>query len=108
MRAIILAAGTGTRLRPLTAGCPKCLVPMGKQVLIDFQLNALRAVGVDDIVLVLGYEADQVRSHCGTGVRYIDNTAFATTNSIYSLYLARHELTVDTFLFEYKQYILPQ
>ena len=99
MRAIILAAGSGTRLSPLTDQCPKCLVPMGDRRLIDFQIEALRAAGADDIVLVVGYEADQVRAHCGDGVRYIENADFRTTNSIYSFYLAAAELDCDTFLF---------
>ena len=99
MRAIILAAGTGTRLNPLTEGCPKCLVPIGGKTLVDYQVAALRSLGVDDIVLVIGYEADQVRAHFGAGARYIENPDFARTNSIYSLYLARAELNADTFLF---------
>jgi choline kinase len=99
MRAIILAAGAGTRLSPLTDGCPKCLVPMGPGPLIDRQLEALRGVGADDVVLVVGYEGEQVRRHCGPRVRYLENPDYLTTNSIYSLYLARHELDADTFLF---------
>ena len=99
MRAIILAAGTGTRLSPLTNGLPKCLVAMGTRPILDHQIQALRAVGVDDIVLVVGYEADQIRHHCDDSVRFVENREFATTNSIYSLYLARHELDADTFLF---------
>lgn len=99
MRAIILAAGAGTRLSPLTNGCPKCLVPMGAWQLIDFQVHALRAAGVDDIVLVVGYEGEQIRRHCGVRARYIDNADYLSTNSIYSLYLAGPELDTDTFLF---------
>jgi len=99
MRAIILAAGVGTRLNPLTNGCPKCLVSAGDKLLIDFQLEALRGVGVEDIVLVVGYEADQIRRYCGAGVRYVENLDYLSTNSIYSLYLARRELDTDTLLF---------
>lgn len=99
MRAIILAAGAGTRLIPLTNGCPKCLVAVGRRRLIDYQLAALRSVGVDDLVMVVGYEAGQVRDYCGPTVRYVDNPDYLTTNSIYSLYLARHALDADTFLF---------
>jgi choline kinase len=72
---------------------------MGSRPLIDHQIRALRAAGVDDIVLVVGYEADQIRHHCGDSVRFVENREFAKTNSIYSLYLARHELDADTFLF---------
>jgi choline kinase len=99
MRAIILAAGAGTRLRPLTDDCPKCLVEIGSRRLIDFQLDALHAAGVDDIVVVVGCLAEQVRRHCGSAVRYIDNPDYSTTNSIYSLFLAGSELDTDTFLF---------
>lgn len=99
MKAIILAAGAGTRLSPLTNGCPKCLVQVGGQRLIDYQLRALRQAGVDEVVLVVGYEADQIRAHCGSAARYIENPDYLSTNSIYSLYLAAAELDSDTFLF---------
>ena len=99
MKAVILAAGTGTRLHPLTQNCPKCLVAVEGKRLIDYQLDALRAVGVEDIVLVVGYEADQVRRYCGDMARYIENSDYQTTNSIYSLHLAADELDADTFLF---------
>ena len=99
MRAIVLAAGAGTRLGPLTNGRPKCLVPMGKQLIVDYQIQSLRSVGIDDIVLVVGHEADRIRDYCGDSVRLVENPNYARTNSIYSLYLARHELSDDTFLF---------
>ena len=99
MRAIILAAGAGTRLSPLTSNCPKCLVPAGSRVLLDYQIGALRRVGVKDIVLVIGYKAGQIRRHCGAAARYIENPEYLTTNSIYSFFLARQELDTDLFLF---------
>lgn len=99
MRAIILAAGAGRRLRTIANGRPKCLINLGSRRLVDHQLDALRSVGVDDIAVVVGYEAQQIRDYCGQGIRYVDNPHYATTNSIYSLYLARHELDTETFLF---------
>lgn len=99
MKAVILAAGAGTRLHPLTHDCPKCLVAVEGKRLIDYQLDALRTVGVEDIVLVVGYEADQIRRYCGDMARYIENPDYQTTNSIYSLHLAAAELNTDTFLF---------
>jgi len=99
MRAVILAAGAGTRLNPLTNGCPKCLVAVGDRTMVDYQLDALAAVGVEDIILVVGYEGEQIRRYCSTRVRYIDNPDYLTTNSIYSLYLACSEFDTDTFLF---------
>ncbi len=99
MRAIILAAGAGTRLQPLTDDRPKCLVSIAGKALLDYQMDALRAVGVDDIVLVVGCKSEQVRAHCGAAVRYIENADYLTTNSIFSLYLAAAELDCNTFLF---------
>ncbi|MBM3277348.1 MAG: phosphocholine cytidylyltransferase family protein [Candidatus Handelsmanbacteria bacterium] len=99
MKAIILAAGAGTRLAPLTEARPKCLVEVNGRSLIDYQLEALALAGAKEVVLVLGYEAQQVRAHCGKSARYIDNPDYLTTNSIYSLYLAAAELDADTFLF---------
>lgn len=99
MRAIILAAGAGTRLQPLTDNRPKCLVDFAGKALIDYQMEALQSVGVDDVVLVVGCKAEQVRAHCGSRARYIDNVDYLQTNSIYSLYLAAAELDEDAFLF---------
>ena len=99
MRALILAAGAGTRLRHLTAGRPKCLVPIGGRPLIDHQLQALRDSGVDDIVIVVGFEAEQVRRHCPHGVTFVVNEQWATTNSIFSLYLAAEWIEDSILLF---------
>lgn len=98
MRAIILAAGAGTRLRDLTRGRPKCLVSFGSQALLDHQLEALRAAGIEDVVVVVGFEADQVRRHCGHRARCLENGDWAGTNSIFSLYCARAELAGDVVL----------
>ncbi len=95
MDAVILAAGAGTRLRPVTASCPKCLVPIDEELtLLDHQIHALAAAGVQQIRLVVGYLSEMVRRHCGAGdryglrVTYIENPAWEATNSIYSLFLA--------------------
>jgi L-glutamine-phosphate cytidylyltransferase len=91
-KAIILAAGSSSRLRPLTADLPKCLLEVGGRSLIQHQLDALGRSGVTDIVVVVGFGGDQVRRHAGSAVRYIDNERYARTNSLYSLWLAREEL----------------
>ena len=103
MRGIILAAGAGTRLNPLTNGLPKCLVPFGSEPIIDRQFAALRSVGVDEFVVVTGFEGSKIRDHCdsrlvGIPITYIENADFATTNSIHSLYLAAGALDVECFL----------
>jgi choline kinase len=85
VRAIILAAGEGRRLRPLTQDRPKCLVPYQGRPLIDYQLAAMRACGLEDIVIVTGYQAEQVAIE---GVQTVPNPRFATTNMVYSLFCA--------------------
>lgn len=91
-KAIILAAGNGSRLRPLTSDRPKCLLEVGGRSLLDHQVNALRRFAVTDVVVVLGYCGEQIRQHLGPTARYIENPRYASTNSLYSLWLAREEL----------------
>jgi choline kinase len=87
--AVILAAGRGSRLGPLGASLPKCLVEVGGRSLVEHQLGALRELGVRRVVVVVGFRADAVRARLGTRVSYVENTRFADTNSLYSLALAR-------------------
>ncbi len=61
MKAIILSAGQGSRLLPLTEGKPKCLLPIGPRTLIEWQIWALTQGGVDDIAVVVGYHARDVQ-----------------------------------------------
>jgi choline kinase len=89
MKAVILAAGRGGRLRGAVGDRPKCLARIGARTLIDRQLQTLRGCGVDDIVVVAGYRAADVRAACGPGIEIVHNPRFATTNSLYSLWLAR-------------------
>src|SRR5687767_2754530 len=89
MRGFILAAGRGSRLNGTAGDSPKCLVKIGGETLIDRQIRALRRAGIDDIAVVVGCQADQVRRSCGHGITYVENTGFAQTNSLYSLWMAR-------------------
>jgi len=91
-KAIILAAGVGSRLRPLTDDRPKCLLDVGGRPILDHQIAALHRAGITDIVMVLGYCGDLVRRHLGTHARYVENARYESTNSLYSLWLAREEL----------------
>ena len=89
MRGVILAAGAGTRLTGSAVVRPKCLAPFDRVPLIELQMRALRWCGIDDVTVVVGFEAERVRRSCGPGVRFVENTEFASTNSLYSLWLAR-------------------
>jgi len=85
MRAIVLAAGQGTRLRPLTDTMPKCLVELCGVSLLERQADVLRRAGVDDIVVVGGYRAGMIEARGFTVVR---NERYETTNMVASLFAA--------------------
>jgi choline kinase len=89
MRGIILAAGRGSRLNGTAGDSPKCLVELGGVSLVERQVQALRAAGIDDIVMVVGCQADRVRRACGHQITYVENARYAQTNSMYSLWMAR-------------------
>lgn len=97
-KAIILAAGIGSRMRPLTDDVPKCLLEVGGRTLIDRQLEALAQCGIDDVVAVVGYQATLVRQIVGARVRYLENARYESTNSLYSLWLAREELRAGALI----------
>jgi choline kinase len=75
---------------------PKCLVTLGGETLLSRNIRILRAAGVDEIVVVVGCAAETVRRSCA-GVTFVENSIFAQTNSMYSLWLSR-ELLADGFL----------
>ncbi len=95
MKAIILAAGASKRLGKLTENLPKCLLPLGDRTIIEHQTGNLRSCGITDIIVVTGFCEELLRQRCGTSFRYVRNPVFATTNSIYSLWLAREEAQED-------------
>ena len=97
MRGVVLAAGKGARLNGTVGNLPKCLARVGGLTLIERQISVLRACGIDDIVVVVGCEAERVRRRCGRGVQFVENARFAQTNSLYSLWLAR-PLLLDGFV----------
>lgn len=70
MKAIVLAGGQGTRLRPYTFTVPKPLLSLGDRPLLDYIIAHLARSGIKDIILSLGYQAQLIRQHCGDGSRY--------------------------------------
>jgi choline kinase len=91
MRAVVLAAGEGTRLRPLTADRPKCLVELAGRPLLAWQLDALAHAGVDDVTIVTGYRAEAITG----GTRRVHNPRYAETNMVASLMCARRVFDGD-------------
>lgn len=97
MRAVILAAGRGGRLQPAIGNRPKCLARVGSRTLLERQIEALQHSSISRIAVVAGYCVDDVRRACPRGVEIVQNARYASTNSLYSLWLAR-DLLVDGFL----------
>ena len=100
MNAIILAAGMGTRLRPLTNDRPKCLVVVNGVPMIERQIQFLKEKGIDDIILISGYKAgalDYLKDKYGVDIVF--NDRFETCNNINSLYIVRDRYH-DTYVLE--------
>jgi choline kinase len=105
MKAVILAAGQGTRIRSIHGERPKCLIEVDSGTILDYQLEALSMAGINDVAIVVGYEKEQiithVRNHYSRShqrIHFIENPAFALTNNIYSLWLALEWLRGDSFM----------
>lgn len=88
-RAIILIAGGGGRLRPLTKDCPKGLLEVGGRSIVEHQLACLRSAGISAIALVTGHGSDKVHARFRDQVVYFHNDLYRETNSLYSAWLAR-------------------
>lgn len=95
MKAILLGAGQGRRLRPLTEDRPKCMVEVRGVPLLHWQLHALRAAGVDDFTVVRGWCRTAIR---GQGLRTIDNPRWDQTNMVESLRCAIDEIHGDVLI----------
>ena len=96
MKAIILAAGKGTRLNGVDLK-PKCLFEVGGQTLLARQIARLRELHVNDIVIVLGFEAERIRRLYEHTASFVINSRFEETSSLYSLWLAKEHL-LDGFV----------
>lgn len=89
MKAIILAAGMGTRLGKYTENLPKCMLEFHGQPLLQQQIETLRKAGLSDISVVRGYNAEKIQI---PGVKYYHNPDFATTNMVETLFCAEKEM----------------
>lgn len=93
IQAVILAAGRGSRLADAINNGPKCLAEVGGRPLIDHQLALLAEAGVQRVLIVTGYRAEEVRAAVGKRAAFIHNDTWETTNSLYSLGLCRDWVT---------------
>ncbi len=98
MKAIILAAGRGSRMKNLTDERPKCLVELRGKPLLEWQLTALREAGVDEIAIVTGYKRELL---CNRGLVEFCNLRWAETNMVSSLACAQKWLQAEPCIVSY-------
>lgn len=98
MIAIILAAGMGSRMLPLTEKTHKCLLKINEEPIIRNQISNLNRAGLNDIMLVGGYKFDLIKDYLKEEVKYAHNPFYETTNSIVSLWLAIQNIDSDILI----------
>jgi len=103
MQAIILAAGQGTRLLPLTKDMPKCLVNVNGKSMLERQLDSLAlSKKIKEVIIVIGYKGQMIKEQIGNvyqgmEIKYVENDDYEISNNIYSFYLA-DQLINDNFI----------
>jgi len=112
-RAVILAAGRGVRLGPLTAVSPKPLVLVNGKSILARQLEFLEMVGVREVLIVTGYLAETLQEAAqavssGIDLHFVQNHEYASTNSAHSLFLARDFIRAGGFIVEGDAVFAPQ
>jgi choline kinase len=98
MKAIILAAGRGSRMETLTDNAPKCLLLINGVSLLERQINAMKNVGINDISVVTGYKSEALKPY---GLKEIFNKEWEVTNMVTSLSLADDLLSSDDCIISY-------
>ena len=104
MKAVILSAGQGKRLLPLTADMPKCLLPFAGRSILEWQIRALAANGVGEVFVVTGFKTEAVEEaiaampDIGPMVRVILNPFYAVADNVGSCYVARGEMEGEFIL----------
>lgn len=103
MKAIILAAGIASRLRPLTNDTPKCLLEINSKNLLSRCIDNLLTNNITEFIIVTGYLKEQIEAFVSQNypnilVEFIYNKDFATTNNIYSLWLTKNRVLDNDIL----------
>ncbi|MDO5520484.1 MAG: phosphocholine cytidylyltransferase family protein [bacterium] len=101
MKALILAAGFGSRLTPITNKCPKSMVPVNGTPILFKQIDNLLDNDITDITVICGYLGDLLRNAVERRypmVKVVESKNYATTNNMYSAYIARGEMEGYPFL----------
>ena len=103
MKAIILAAGVGLRIKPLTDNCPKCLLKVGDNTILEMMISHIQNCGINEIIFVVGYLKEQIKCYVKTkfpdlNVSFVTNDKYAETNTGYSLMLVKDFIQDSGFI----------
>ena len=103
IKAVILAAGVGSRIRPLTDNCPKSLLKINGKTILEMMLSHIQACGINEVVFVLGYLQNQIKDYVKIQfpdliVQFITNEKYEVTNTGYSLMLTKDFVQDSTFI----------
>jgi len=104
MKAIILAAGKATRLRPLTSSLPKCLLVVGGKTILDHQIEAMVDAKIKELILVVGFQKQKIYDHLShkkypIKITYVENDSYSTTGPILGGLLLVREHIKEPFIF---------
>jgi len=103
MKAIILAAGVGSRIRPMTNNRPKSLLKIGDYTILEMMLSHIQDCGINEVVFVLGYLQEQIKSYVKTNFPdlktfFVTNNNYSETNTAFSLLLAKDLVKDSVFI----------
>jgi len=98
MKAIILAAGKGSRIKEITDGKPKSFLRIGDKTIIQHQINVLKNSGIEKIIIITGYKKDYFEDFKKDGIIILYNPFYEITNVLGSFWFAKDHLT-EPFIF---------
>ncbi len=103
IKAIILAAGVGSRIRPLTDNCPKSLLKIGDNTILEMMISHIQDCGINEVIFVLGYLQEQIKDYVkrkfpDLNSHFVTNDKYAETNTGFSLMLAKDLINESAFI----------
>ena len=112
MRAFILAAGVSRRLYPETYNTPKCLLDVGGKPIINYQLEAIQNIGIQEVTMIVGYHREMLIKHVTEtfpelSFEFIINNHYFETNTAYSVYLGCRKLVLEDHILMNADVIYP-
>jgi choline kinase len=99
MKSIIVAAGLGERLRPITDSVPKCMVKYESKCIIDYILDTMENLGINQNIVVNGYKKEVLENHLqNRDIKFYTNESYDTTNMVSTLFTAESEMDDDIII----------